>query len=407
MNSIAKKFFVFLLLFVFITMFSASYKTLNLDNIAILVSMAVDRSDTNRYQVTFQFTNSSSVSETGTTEKAPSIVNTIEASSLSSAINLMNAYIGKELTLSHCKLIVFSEEVAKQGIQDEIYTLMNDSQIRPSTNIVISKCTAKAYIQNSKPILEPLITKYYEVFSNSSQYTGYTVNATIGDFFNDMLCETCEPFAILGGINSEPLQTNTTNVSQKDANVKANESPVSGSSRSENIGLAIFKNGTLVGELNAIETLSFLSTRNEVEGFLVTVPNPDVENSYIDLYLTPAKETKTKVDLVNGSPYVTVNYSFKGRIYSMKNGAKYLESDVLSAVSNYCSSYLESTFSSYLYKTSKEFGTDINGIGKKALTNFFTMPDFETYNWNENYRNCFFDVHVDTNIKSGSLLTET
>ena len=67
-----------------------------------------------------------------------------------------------------------------------MFTLMNDNQVRPSTNIIISKCDAKYYIENSKPIFEPLITKYYEGFTNSSSYTGYTTAATIGTFYNNL-----------------------------------------------------------------------------------------------------------------------------------------------------------------------------------------------------------------------------
>ena len=68
------------------------------------------------------------------------------------------------------------------GISNEIYTLTNDPQIRPSTNIVISKNTAKDYLENTESPLENLITKNYQIFPSSSQYTGYIYDATLGDF---------------------------------------------------------------------------------------------------------------------------------------------------------------------------------------------------------------------------------
>lgn len=182
MKNKLNKLLISIIIIYLIIAFNSSHVALDLSNLAIVVSMAIDTSDTNNLSVTFQFTNASSVSENGSSEQSPSIVNTVEASSISSAINLMNSYIGKELSLSHCKLIVFSEEFAKQGISEEIYTLMNDNQIRPSTNLVISKCSAKYYIENSKPMLDSLITKYYEVYNNASLYTGYTTDATIGNF---------------------------------------------------------------------------------------------------------------------------------------------------------------------------------------------------------------------------------
>lgn len=384
--------------------FNSSYQSLTLSNIAVVVAMAVDTSDTNTLKVTFQFTKASTVSESGSSEEDTTILNSVDASSISSAINLMNAYIGKELSLSHCKLIVFSEEIAQKGISDEIYTLMNDNQIRPSTNVVISKCNAKYYIENSKPIFEPLITKYYELYTNSSSYTGYTTNATIGTFFNNLNCKTCEPYAILGGINSASESSSSSIPSQKDSAIKSNESAITGDLKSENVGLAVFKDAKLVGELTAIENLAFLCTKNEVDGFLISVPNPQNENKSIDIYLTPNKSTKISVSIVNGSPYATLNYFFTGRIYSMTDSSNYLDNSLLTEISNTCNTYLESIFSSFLYKTSKEFNSDITGIGKYALRNFTTTSQFEEYNWKDNYKNSFFEVTVDTNVKSGFLI---
>ena len=104
---------------------------------------------------------------------------------------------------------------------------MNDNQVRPSTNIVISKCSAKYYIENSKPF-RTSFDKYYEVYNNSSQFTGFTTDASIGEFFNHLNCKNCEAYAILGGINSEQNDTDTSINSQKDSAIKANDSSVTG-----------------------------------------------------------------------------------------------------------------------------------------------------------------------------------
>ena len=399
------KIFIAILLIILTLAFNSSYQSLTISNIAFVVSMAVDTSTTNNLKVTFQFTKPSAVSENGSSSDSDSsFVNSVDASSISSAINLMNAYVGKELSLSHCKLIVFSEEFAKNGISDEIFTLMNDNQVRPSTNIVVSKCTAKSYIENSKPLFEPLITKYYEGYTNSSSYTGYTTDATIGRFFNNMNCDTCEPFAILGGINSESESSESSVPSEKDSNIKSNESAITGDLRSENIGLAVFKDDKLVGELTAIENVAFLCTRNQIDGFLVSIPSPNDDNKSIDIYLTPQRNTKISASIVNGSPYVNLEYTFTGRIYSMSSNSDYLNNSVLTEISNVCNNYLESVFSSFLYKTSKEFNSDIIGIGKYILSSFDTSSDFDVYDWGQNYKNSFFDVKVNSNVKSGFLL---
>lgn len=406
------KLFVFIIIIAVLTVaFNTSYTTVNIDNIATVVALGIDSDGDNNLKVSFQFTKPSSVSESGTSEPSSSIIKTVSASSISSAINLMNNYTGKEISLSHCKLIVFSEELAKKGITDEIYTLMNDMQVRPSSNIVISKCKAEYYIDNTKPLLEPLLAKYYEKFANSSQFTGYTSNATIGDFFDKMICHSCNPYAILGGINFELPKTDNNNsndiTSSVEAAGKSNYSTLSSSTTSENKGLAVFRDGIMVGELNAIETLAFMCISNDIKGFLISIPDPSVESGYLDVYLKPEKKTKINVSLTNGSPYVKVNCKFSGQIYSINKDVNYLDDKALSAVSKACDNYLKYVFTEYLYKTSKDLHSDINGIGTHALRLFLTSGEFEAYNWKNAYKDSFFDVSVSTSVKSSALLSES
>lgn len=387
--------------------FSSSYLSLSMDNLAYVLVIGIDKGEDNNLEVSFQFSTASKTTESGSTEKTPTIMDSVTAPSLSTAINLMDSHMGKELNLSHCKVIIFSEELAQEGISEEIYTLINDTQLRPSANIVVSKCNAKFYMEQTSPELENLISKYYEIFTNSSKYTGFKPDATIGDFFNGLICKTCEPIAILGGISSEKPENQGNNHIQENYNVKSNQTPIEGENGSENIGIAAFKEDKLVGELCALETTTYLAIKNEVNRFLVSVPDPDDVNSFLDIYLYPNGPPNIEIDTSTSSPYIKLKTKFNGRIYSMSNNSQYLEPDILKDISETCNKYLESVFSDYLYKTSKEFNSDINGFGKYALGNFFTTEDYDTYNWNDNYRNAFFSVQVDTSVKSSMLITET
>lgn len=407
MNKVIRNLFILVLIIVFIVAFSSSYLSLSMDNLAYVLAIGIDKSDQNLLQVTFQFSTTTSPTESGSTKKTPSIINSVTASSISTAINLMNSYMGKELNMSHCKIIIFSEELASEGISEEIYTLINDTQIRPSANLVISKCSAKTYLEKTSPELENLIAKYYEILTNSSKYTGFMPNSTIGDFFNSLICKTCEPYAILGGLTTESNTSQGDTNTQENYNVKANETPIEGENGSENVGIAAFYEDKLVGELSALETISFLTIRNKIDRFLVSIPDPETPNDYLDIYLMPKGSTTITIDTSTSSPYIKVKTGFTGRIYSMSDNSKYLEPDVLNNISEACNQYLESVFSNYLYKTSKEFKSDINGFGKYALSNFFTTQDFDNYNWLRNYQNSFFEVEVNTSVKSGMLITET
>ena len=242
-----------------------------------------------KYKITFQFTTGSPNPETGSTEKSPSIINSVEANSIDSAINIMDAYMARELNFSHCRLFIFSEEVAVNGISDEIYTLANDTEIRSSANVIVCKSLAKDYIQSSEPILENLITKYYEIFPNSSRYTGYIYNATLGNFFNQLISDTGEPLAILGGVNNNSTNSDTSSNLSDISDIRASDNSISAKRGSENIGTAVFKDDKLVGELSSLETLCLSIIRGAVNSFLITINDPQNAEEKIDImdYILP------------------------------------------------------------------------------------------------------------------------
>lgn len=407
MNKIIRNIFVLILVVVFIMAFSNSYLSLSLDNLAYVLAIGIDKADENNLEVTFQFSTTTQATESGSSEKSPSVLNSVKASSISSAINLLNGYMGKQINMSHCKVIIFSEELALSGISEEVYTLINDTQVRPSANIVISKCPAKNYLESTSPELENLISKYYEVFTNSSQYTGFTADSTIGNFFNNLICKTYQPTAILGGLTSKDLSSETNEDYDENYNIKSNDAPIEGENGTENIGIAAFYRDKIVGELTALESIAFLTLNDDINRFLISVPDPINQDRYLDIYMTPENISDVKIDTSTSSPFIQMNLKFSGQIYSMSNNSDYLNPEVLDKISETCNQYLKTLFTNYLYRTSKEFKSDINGLGKYALKNFLRTQEFDNYDWHGNYRNAFFEVNTDSIVKSGMLITDT
>lgn len=410
MNKFLKNTSIVIMCVVLLLGFNASYTSLNIDNLAYVVAIGIDVGKNDVYKVSFQFIPRSSEekSESSTSSNGgKAVINTVEAPSLNTAINLTNSYLARKINLSHCKVIIFSEQVATYGISKEIYSLINNSQARPSANIIICKNSAERYIKDTNPILENLITKYYELFPNSGKYTGYIYNATLGDFFNQLVSNTCEPFAILGGINSNMYSNNNKiSYSNNTGNMKSTETSFSGLRGSENIGVAVFKNDKLVGELNATETLCLSIIKGEVSSFLIHVPNPKDSEKEIDLIIYPSGKRNVTVDIVNGSPYITFSEKFVGKIYSASKDKEYLNAEEIKNLSDLSNKYLENILKNYLYKTSATYGSDINDFGRYALSKFLTIDQFNEYDWKNNYKNSTFKVSVDTQVQTGFLITE-
>lgn len=106
-----------ILLCIFGTTFSASYTHRNLGNLAYVLALGIDVGENSKMKISAQFSKSATLTPgSGSSgEEANNIVLVSgEADSIFSCLNLLNSYIGKEINLAHCSVIVFSEEFAKQ-----------------------------------------------------------------------------------------------------------------------------------------------------------------------------------------------------------------------------------------------------------------------------------------------------
>lgn len=188
--------------------------------------------------------------------------------------------------------------------------------------------------------------------------------------------------------------------------MKSTETSFSGLRGSENIGVAVFKDDKLVGELNATETLCLSIIKGEVSSFLIHVPNPKDSEKEIDLIIYPSDKREVTVDIVNGSPYITFSEKFVGKIYSASKDKEYLNAEEIKNLSDLSNKYLENILKNYLYKTSSTYGSDINDFGRYALSKFLTIDQFNEYDWKNSYKNSIFKVSVDTQVQTGFLITE-
>lgn len=402
------RFLIFCIISILIFSLSGCYSVQSIDDLAYVVALGIDLGKNNNLELTVQLTFPNSAdSSSSSGEAAPTIINSVECSSINSGISLLNSYVSKEINLSHCKVLIFSEAIASRGIGSEIYTLSNQVEIRPDCNVIISKSSAKQYITNSKPELENLVVKYYELTPYSNEYTGHITNATISNFFNALSANYGDPVAILGNGNKLSITPSNVTVNpEQQFNIVAGENPlVEYERKSENLGLAVFKQAKLVGELTAFENLLHLILTNQFESSVISIDNPYKENSAIDIALYFHKNTKINAKLVNGSPYVKSTIYLNARLLSVDKISESLTPEKIEKLELLINSYLENAFLDYQYKTAKVFEADIDNVGKNLIKNFKNDNEWNNYNWPSNYKNTFFDVDVKTNIKSSFLLS--
>ena len=427
---------------IFLYAFSDSYNLQNIDNLDYVIALGVDTiPDSKNLSISFEFANLSSFSENSSSKDTKPIVNTVEAPSISNAINTMNAYLGKQLNLSHCKVIVFSKDFAETGILKQVSVIMHNAQIRPTTNIVVAEDNANLYLKNSVSSLEQVLTKYYDVFPTSSEYTGFTSDIPLGEFYESLLDPHIGTVAILGtksNVSTKSQQSSENEDSSQDESsskesgsseeksssessekeTKPNEDAVGdkkdkitesnsileGDRGTENVGLAVFRDDKYVGNLSAHDTLWYSLLKGEVDKFLVSIEDPFNKGEQIDITITSLSNVTFNVDVSEDIPKITVKFHLKGKSINDITDASFDEA--IDKLNTNLKQYLEDQILKYLYKTSKEFNSDIEDFYRVARKHFLTLQDFENYNWCEKYKDAEFSVEFNDKIVSNVLIEQ-
>lgn len=396
---------------IFLYAFSASYRSQNIDHLDYAIAIGVDSvPDSDNLKISFEFTNSSTYSQNSSSEDSDPIINTVVAPSISSGINIINAYVGKQLNLSHCKVIVFSEDFAKKGILSEVTYLMNSTQIRPTANIIIAKESAKDYLENSISSLEQVLTKYYEIFPYSSEYTGYTSNILLSEFYENLINKNSGSVTILGkksNVSNDNTQSSSAQSSSDGETIDSilsGESIVEGDRGTENIGLCVFKDDKYVGDLSAIETLCYSLIEDDVDSFLVSMASPFDPNKKIDITVDSLSASSVQIDTSKENPVIDIKINLTAKTLTGQDTLDYSNTETLNTLNSCLKDYLSSQITNYLYKTSKEYKVDINEFYRVAKRKFLTIPEFENYNWAQKYENAEFNVEINSDIISSLLI---
>jgi spore germination protein KC len=107
--------------------------------ITVVVGMAVDKDDDDKFILTIEGINAKELSDKTASGFAPSVVFSLKGDTLAELSQKMNIGIAKHLIFSHMKVLVISESVLKEGVLDFIDFLERNREIRDDFNIVTAR----------------------------------------------------------------------------------------------------------------------------------------------------------------------------------------------------------------------------------------------------------------------------
>ena len=393
-----------------LTMLTGCTESKELHEHAYVIAIGIDKSENqeDRIRVTFEFV--IPIAFNAESNSQVSSITTVESTSLHSAISLANTYISKELNLSHNKVLVFSEEIAYEGLEKYVSTISNDKNYRTNMYIAISKCSAEEYIKNTKPELEKNPAKFYELLFRGYDYTSLLPNSYFLGFFLSTRSTHANPIAILTNVDTQTQETAKAiaepneSLGPYDSNITAGNIPKEGGASTAALGMVVFKNGHAVGELTGEDTIYFQMSKNNFEEVYYSIYDPFIPQNTIAFNLSKKGNTKIKVDFVNNKPLIFIEVNLQGNIISINNDVDYQNEKNLEIIQKHLEYVIHRNLETFLYKTSKKFGSDICAFGKIAAKNYLTITEWKQNNWLEMYKFSYFKVKVNVEIEKSGLI---
>ena len=181
---------------------------------------------------------------------------------------------------------------------------------------------------------------------------------------------------------------------------------IEGDRGAENMGLAVFKDDKYVGDLSTIETLCYSLIKDEVDNFIITITSPFNENQKIDIKVGDLSQLDTDIDLSSGKPVINIKFNLNAEIINSIESKNQSYDETLEKLDLALKDYLSNEFKTYLYKTSREYKSDINEFYRIAKRQFLTNSDFFYYDWATKYESADFNVEFNEDIISTLIIRQ-
>ena len=376
---IKKNFIIILLLIFVIISFMESYDVRGVEELAYVIAIGIDKAETpDNIVLTVQIATTGS-QETGGTSSLETKLLSVETTSVGIGFSILNNLSTNELNLSHCSAIIFSEELAREGINPHINNLANNIEIRPTANIIISNNKAQDFLIASSAAKD-ISAKYYNSLLESSETTSYVSMSSLSNFYAALHDDVRQPIAVYGYSDGSDI---------------------------ENLGISVFENDKFIGKLSGVETIMHNIFTNKLDSSTISLTSPIDNKSILDIKISLDKNTQISVnyDETTPTPTPTLNCDIylEGKILSAARNYSFTNSEEVALLEEAINKKIMQEATNYLNKISHEYNSDIVGFYGFLKRNYLTYEELNNINWYEAFKNSTFNIRPNIRLTSNYL----
>lgn len=364
-----------------------------LNELSLIVGMAIDKDDT-EFILTMQAMNPSEIASQETGRGYAQAMNVEERSeTIHESLRKMVQKSPRRSFISQLKVLVISEEVANEGLENVLDFFFRDHEVRSDFYIVIARENSASEILNIITPLEnlPAQSIYDSIQFSLRSYSG-TKAITMDELYQEMMAEGIEPSIM--GVTVEGDVKKGSSKSNAESNQAAAQIRIN--------GIALFRDNKLIDWFSNDRSKGLDYLTQEISDSVASVPCPSGGELAIE-----SRKTKKELDvkLVNNTPSATYSFSIESSISEVD--CMQLDLSLASSFEE-IETMAEKEFEDALLKTihaTQAIGTDALGVGQAVYRKYPTYWEANRSEWPTIFENMEIDVQVDIDlVDSGSII---
>lgn len=391
MITLKNKLLLFFLTIVNIFLFTGCYNYNELNNLAIVTGISIDKKD-DEYILNALIANSKKQQVSGKEGESQMVVFEGKGKTIEEAIKSINLESSRQIYIGHLSIVILSKKIAKDGVLDILDYLLRNPESTKRFYLAVSKeDTAKEILKVISPLESFPSQDLYTNIKNAGQTQAISSNITYSIFVENILKKGANPVLptlYIEGKSDKGASQKNTNTTTPKAIVRLGTD-------------AIFKKDKLIYITKKEESVGInLISKKATE----TTIKAKYKGKYFMASLKQIKKN-IKVKFNNGIPTIYIELKANGFIDEINSDVNLLSTSVINnlneAIENKVTKILEKGI-----KVAKDNKTDVLGLGNlvyKKNPKFYNSID----EWDEFLKNLNIKVTVKTNLKTKGSLKQT
>ena len=352
------------------------------NTLAITVCIGIDKTE-NGYLVSEQVLNPRAIASKKATAESPVVIYTAEGNDLAEIIRRFTTQSSRVLYNADLRMVVFGEDVAKDGIQNILDYFLRNYEYRTDFYFVIAKnSTANEVLGILTPIESVPGFSMYISLKMSEEKWAAMKSIRIIELVNTIIADGDNPVLTGIEISQDEISPKSTDMLKQSGEYK----------KLKYTGLGAFNKDKIVGWLDEDESKGYNYITDNVKN---TIEYADYDSKVKITYEIINAKSKTKVYFLENKPAIEVKIKTKCNIVIVEGEFDVSAEENKQILNKLLASKVKLLCEKALNKAQKELKTDIFGFGEAIHREYPKTWEKLKDDWNDKFTDLPVNITVE------------